>query len=163
MQLQPLDIVVVDGQWFNPAHWMIQWRSLDRGVHCFTIISSNGDGYNPKFKGVQVENISQYKGRNITIVRYKHEFDSTKLLTWLSTQMTKSTRYDFFRQWLLGFVLGITSKFISNDPTAWTCSELSYWAFQDNDLRLTTIDEVLPLPRLFKYHNDFEVIFTGKY
>jgi hypothetical protein len=163
MNLQPLDIVLVDGLWYNPAHWMIQWRSLDSGVHCFTIKDTDGNGYNPLFKGVQIDNISKYKGRKITVCRYRYSVDTEKVLKWCEDKLSKSKRYDFFKQWLFGFVLGIATKHISNDPNAWTCSELPYWMFQDNGYKITTTEEVLPLPRLFRYHNDFEIVFSGEY
>lgn len=164
MNLQPLDIVLVNGIWYNPAHWMISWRSLDRGVHCFTIKDTDGNGYNPLFTGMEINNISKYKGRNVTILRHKylHHDKINTILNWCESKFNESRRYDFIGQWLLGFVLGINSKSIANDDTAWTCSEFPYWMFQENGVKITSIDEVLPLPRLFKYHNDFSIIFDGK-
>ncbi len=164
MELQPLDIVLVHGLWYNPLHWAIRWRSLDKCVHCFTICNYENDGYNPLFTNVQLDNLSKYTGREVTIVRHRdlHIGKINTICKWLELKYKKSKKYDFFKQWLLGFVFGIAVKSLVNDENAWTCSELPYWMFQENGVKLTSVDEALPLPRLFKYHNDFDIIFEGK-
>lgn len=159
--LRPMDIIVVNGQWFNPMHWAIQWRSIDSGVHCATVKDSSGAIYNPLFAGIKLDHIDKYNGRYISIYRYKGEADIEKLSNWCKDTYKKSKGYDFFRQWLLGYVLGIAVESIASDPNLWTCSEFPYWAFMENGYRLTSREEVLPLPRLFRYNTNFELIYEG--
>ena len=162
---QPLDIVVVEGQWFMPHHWLIKWRTLDCGVHCIIVRDEKGGLYNPIFSGIKTDgkygNISFYKGRKVTVLRYEQLPTSNKIMEWLEQTTKESEGYDFIGQWLFGFVCGMFTSKLTNDERAWTCAELPYWAFQDNGYELTSRPEVLPMPRLFKYHKDFKVVFEG--
>jgi hypothetical protein len=167
-ELKPMDIIVVDGQWFMPHHWLIRWRGLDPAVHCVLVKNSQGEIWNPIFTGIKegnadgkFGNLDYYKGRKVSIHRYTGEFDDQKLVCWTTVKKSESKGYDFWRQWLLGFVCGITAKYLSNDETRWTCAELPYWAFQENGLALTSREEKLPMPRLFRYNSCFETIFEG--
>ncbi len=164
MELKPLDIVCVHGLRYNMAHLMIKWRSLDNIVHCFTLKDEDGYGYNPLFSGMEIDHISKYSGRYVTICRHKYiqEGKIKTILDWCESKYKLSKKYDFINQWLFGFILGFTSKSLVNNENAWTCSEFPYWMFQDNGVSITSVEESLPLPRLFKYHNDFEIIFEGK-
>lgn len=63
---------------------------------------------------------------------------------------------------VFGFVLGIFTTNLANSPNKWTCAELPYWMFQSNGYKLTAIEELLPMPRLFRYHNDFSTVHRGK-
>jgi hypothetical protein len=148
-----------------PHHWLIKWRSLDVGVHCVVVRNSDGDLYNPTFAGIKTSgkygNLSYYKGRSVTIVRCNTEVNQPKLINWCNKTVAESEGYDFFGQWLLGFVLGMFTNRLANNPKAWTCAEFPYWAFQDNGIKLTSTDEILPLPRLFKYSNRFTKVFQG--
>jgi hypothetical protein len=159
MNLKPLDIVVVDGLWYMPHHWLIRWRSLDPAVHCLTIKDEEGNGYNPLFTGIEINNISKYKGRKVTIHRYKYPIISSN--NWCEHVYSKHKRYDFWKQWLLGFICGITIKSLADNPDAYTCSEFSYNVFQCNEMILTEKHEVCPMPRLFRYHRDFTTVFDG--
>jgi hypothetical protein len=157
-EFKPYDIVVVDGLWYMPHHWLIRWRGLDKGVHCVTLINDKGSIWNPVFAGIKVDHVDSYKGRHITVHRYKKPFE---LGDWGATTVKNSSGYDFFRQWLLGFVLGMATKALSNDETKWTCAEFPYWAFQDNGYKITEKDETLPMPRLFRYNKEFECVYEG--
>lgn len=160
MILQPFDVVVVDGLWYMPHHWLIRWRGLDKGVHCLTVTGPTTETcISPEFMGLQVRQLSHYKGRRITIHRFKGSLPDNRS-SWFRKTLAESKGYDF-RQWVFGFILGITRKAWADDSDLWTCAELPYWAFQENDRRITTVDEVLPMPRLFRYNTNFETIFDG--
>ncbi len=156
--LRPLDIVVVDGLWY-PHHWLIRWRSLDKGVHCLTIADAAGNGWSPEFTGIKRRHIDHYKGRSLSIHRYRG--DVRPLIPAAFAQEQEATGYDF-KQWM-GFITGIMTKSISDNSSQYTCSEFPYRLFQEHGFRLTNIDEALPLPRLFRYHPKFETVFEGEW
>jgi hypothetical protein len=160
IRLQPFDVVVVDGLWYMPHHWMIKWRSLENASHCATIRTPQGEIYNPVFEKVKMENISHYFGRVVSIHRYNQPFDYEKLVAWGDNKVKTQAGYDFWNQWIFGFVLGVTDS-IADCEDRWTCAEFPYWAFQDNSLKLTSKDERCPLPRLFRYNDDFTLLFNG--
>jgi hypothetical protein len=165
--LKPLDVIVVDGLWYMPHHWLIRWRTLDPGVHCVTVMNEQGYIWNPIFSGIKSGNndehghINFYQGRTLSVHRYKGQIDHAAILAWCETTANTSQGYDFIGQWLLGFVCGITTKNNVNDETRWTCAEFPYWAFQYNKCELTTREESLPMPRLFRYSDHFETVFEG--
>lgn len=155
--LQPLDIVVINGLIYMPHHPPIMWRSLDSGVHCVTIADAAGNGWSPEFTGIKRRHIDHYKGRSLSIHRYRG--DVRPLIPLAFKQEKEAEGYDF-RQWA-GFIVGIPDRTYSDNSKQYTCSEFPYRLFQENGYRLTAIDEALPLPRLFRYHRDFETIFCG--
>lgn len=161
IELQPMDVVVFDGTG-KFLHNVIEWRCLDTAVHCTTIRASDGSQFDPDFKGLKISSINDYKGRYLSIHRYRGYLDRAKLIRWCDNLLKpeNNTGYDY-KQWLFGFVFGITAKSISDNETSWTCAELPYWAFQENGYKLTEKDEVLPMPRLFRYNMLFEKIFEG--
>lgn len=155
--LQPLDIVVIDGLWTRPHHPPIMWRSLDKAVHCLTIADYVGKGWSPEFTGIKRRHIDYYRGRSLSIHRYRG--DVRKLVPLAFDQEKEAAGYDF-RQWG-GFILGIPDRAYSDNSTAYTCSEFPYRLFQENGFPLTAKDEALPLPRLFRFNDHFETIFAG--
>lgn len=158
--LEPLDIVVLDGKWWIPYHWPIMWRGLDRAVHTVMVVRPDGLCVDPSLFGVKQKNIKSYSGRHATVLRYNKPYDRNAVMQWCLRTSESAEGYDFVRQWLLGFVLGLNSS-IADDEHRWTCSEFPYWAFQDNGYTLTRKPERLPMPRLFRYHPDFSVVFEG--
>lgn len=158
--LQPMDIVVVDSKVSSWLHNVIQWRCLDDAVHCAIVLNSQGDIIEADFNGIKESTLDSYAGRNITIHRYKFTPKLDKLHGWLYNTVASNTGYDY-RQWLFGFVLGIGIKKLSDDPTKWTCAELPYWMFQESGYPLTVKEEILPMPRLFRYNNNFTKVFEG--
>ena len=161
LELKAFDIVVVEGLWYMPHHWLIRWRGIDKAVHCMTILGESGVAYNPIFTGIIMDNIYNYKGRTVSIHRYKGKLPLEQMHQWSKDKFTTSKGYDFFRQWLLGFVCGISTKCLVNDELRWTCAEFPYWLFQSNGCPITEIEEELPMPRLFKYNDHFETIYKG--
>jgi hypothetical protein len=168
IEIKPFDVIVVDGLWYMPHHWLIQWRGLDKGVHCVTVQNSDGEIWNPTFLGIKsglkdgpTGHLNHYLGRHITILRLKEQADLDKLIAWGHATTKASTGYDLIRQWFFGFVLGLTTRSVSDDETAWTCAEFPYWGYQENGYKLTSTDEILPLPRLFKFNPLFECVFKG--
>jgi hypothetical protein len=160
IDIQPLDIILFNAKPYNIIHKLITWRSLDSSVHSVVVKNSDGTLYDPDFKGIVNSNLNDYKGRNIIVLRHKLALDKTRLLDWCENTMLNSKGYDY-SQWILGFVLGLTTTIVNN-PNKWTCAEFPYWMFQENGYAITAKEELLPMPRLFKYHKDFNVIFTGE-
>jgi hypothetical protein len=174
-ELKPFDVVVINGLWYMPHHWLIQWRGLDKGVHCVTIMNGQGEIWNPIFAGIKegtqdgkYGHLDYYKGRSLSIYRHRDLLlvdtlsnESRKLVNWGMVTKSNSKGYDFWNQWLLGFVLGITTKANVDDETKWTCAEFPYWGLTYNGHVVTSKEETLPLPRLFRYNTNFETILDG--
>jgi len=156
-----MDIIVYNSTG-TLIHNCIEWRCLNNAVHCTTVIDSKGLVYDIDLLRFQKSNIFQvYPDRLITVHRYRRLFNPITLLNWSERIFTTCKQYDFVAQYLLGYVLGITSKHLADDPNKWTCSEFSYWAFQENGYKVTEIEEVLPMPRLFRFSTEFECIYEG--
>lgn len=160
LQVKPFDIVVFDSTG-SILHKIIAWRSLDVAVHCTLIKDSQGYMYDPDFKGVKITNLTDYTGRDITILRYKFNLHQASLEAWCKDKFNIQEGYDY-SQWLFGFVFGLRVKQIADAPNKWTCAEFPYWAFQETGHTLTLKEELLPMPRLFKYSPNFDVIFEGR-
>ena len=159
--IKPFDIVVFDAVSKNILHDLIEWRSIDAAVHCAVVKDTSGRLYDPDFKGIVETSILDYASRYKTIVRYNRYFDDAKLAAWCDSTVAASTGYDY-KQWLFGFVLGIAKEKLANDPNKWTCAEFPYWMFQENGYKLTLKDELLPMPRLFKFNTNFNLVYKGK-
>jgi hypothetical protein len=165
--LKPFDVVVIDGLWYMPHHWLIKWRTLDHGVHCVTVKNEAGEIWNPIFTGIESGAgqkhglLDCYKGRTLSIHRFKGELDYEKMIAWGNTTAKDSKGYDFWSQWFFGFVCGLTTKASVNDEQRWTCAEFPYWGLTYNQYILTSQQEQLPMPRLFRYNDHFETIFSG--
>lgn len=157
--LQPLDIIVFDGQ-NKLLHSLIEWRGLDSAIHSVIAADSMGTLYDPDLKGIKKTNLLDYTGRTATIHRYNKEFNMELLREWCEKTYKESVGYDL-SQWFYGFCLGIRTKDIADEPHKWTCAELPYWMFQENGYRITPKDEILPMPRLFRYNPYFTTIFEG--
>lgn len=162
--LQPFDVIVIDGLWYMPHHWLIRWRGLDAGVHCCTVSNLKlADGYgiiSPEFTGMKLRSLSYYQGRRVTVHRHVAMPDNERFKWWLQLTLTAAKGYDF-RQWLAGFILGLTCKRWVDSSKQWTCAELPYWLHQENGCLVTPLDEVLPMPRLFRFNPQFRVVFDG--
>lgn len=162
MKLQPYDVLVVDGLWYMPHHWLIRWRGLDKGVHCCLTVSRGGHTLlSPEFTGLKIRHLEEYKGRRVTVHRYCGDavIDQNAWASWLHDVVVGARGYDF-RQWFMGFLLGFTSRGAVDASAHWTCAELPYWLFQENG-NLTPYDEVLPMPRFFRFSPKFRVVFDG--
>lgn len=157
-KLQPLDIVVVDGLWYMPHHWLIRWRGLDSAVHCFTLSDCKGNGWSPEFTGIKRRNLDHYRGRRITIHRLRDDSSLAQILHRAFEVEKKACGYDF-RQWVMGFVFGFTRKTWVDNSQQWTCAEFPYWLVQEKT-PITPKEEILPQPRLFRYNPAFETIFN---
>jgi len=161
--LQPMDIVVVDGNWYNPLHRLIQWRCLDSAVHCFPIINPRLDNYELALGTMKIGNLKTYIGKSISIHRYKNisSEDLLKVLSWTHQRFEAAQGYNFFGQWFMGYVFGFRSARMVDEPNRWDCSELPYCSFQENGFPITVKEETLPMPRLFRYSTMFETIYSG--
>ena len=162
IELKPMDIIVVDGIDYNPLHAVIEWRCLDSAVHCAVVKNTQGELYDLKLFNIKMSNIKDYQDRNYSIHRFKQPFDAEKLIAWCEATFTNDIQYDAIHQWLLGFVFGMGVKAIADNPNAWTCAEFPYWCFTENGYQLTSKEEILPMPRLFRYNNNFECIYDSK-
>jgi hypothetical protein len=153
----PLDIVLIDSTWYNLMHRIIQWRGLDPAIHVLTVINEDGTCLSPGITGIKKENIRDYYKKNISIHRYLGE--PTGVYDSLMKYYNTSEGYDF-RSCILGGIFGITCAKWVEESNHYTCSELPYWAFQDN-VRMTPKDEILPMPRIFRYNPMFDTIYEG--
>ena len=158
--LKPLDIILFDAEPYSFLHKLISWRSLDSAVHCVIVKDIEGNLYDPDFKGIVISNISNYIGRSCQILRYTNTTNNSQLQSWCDSIVKTNTGYDYF-QWFFGFVLGLYANKLADSDTKWTCAELPYWMFQQNGYKLTDKEEILPMPRLFRYHKDFYTIYRG--
>ena len=152
-----MDVVVIDGQWWNPLHWLVRWRSFDKAVHVLTVATSRGVGWSPELAGIKVRDLSYFKGRRITVHRFKGDTAPAQIVA--HQQFNDWKGYDL-RQWFMAGVLGITHKKWATESKQYTCSEFPYWAFQDAN-QITPTDDIVPLPRLFRYHPQFDIVFDG--
>lgn len=164
--VKSLDIIVVLESNPNWIQKLIQWRCLDSSIHCGVMIDTD-QYYDLAYNRWKISNINDLVSNKkcIEIYRYVNEItqnEITKLLNWSANKFNNSTGYDML-QWFMGFVLGIRNPSINNDETRWTCSEFCYWMFQDNGIRITTKNEVLPMPRLFRYSKDFKLVQSINY
>lgn len=156
---QPLDVVVVDGQWYNPLHLGIMWRGLDPGSHCLTVKNIDGACWSPEAKGILNKHLRDYTGRTISAHRYiGGPVDRDRLWRWGYQTQDICKGYDF-RAWL-GFVTGLRS--LANDEERYTCAEWPYWMFHGNGHRLTPNDEAFIYPRFFRFNPLFEEVFRGE-
>lgn len=162
IQLKPFDIVVVDGLWYMPHHWMIRQRGQgDKAVHNAIILNEFGATEDVDFtKGLYINNISHYNGRHISIHRFKSDISDNKdkMFKWFWETHDKSKGYDFGQ--IKAAYFGITSENYLDDETRWTCSERSYWTFA-NFYKITERPEILPHPRWVRYNQCFECIFDN--
>lgn len=157
--LQPMDIIVIDGLWLMPHHDLIMWRGLDPASHVVTCKDDLGNIWSPEFTGIKDRHISHYAGRKLSVHRFKNDCDIDALLADCYEQQKESKGYDF-RQWGMGFVLGITNKEYSDNSDQYTCAEFPYIPWQKRH-SITEKEEVLPMPRLFRYNNMFKQLFYG--
>jgi hypothetical protein len=158
IELQKLDMITIDGVWYNPLHWLIQWRGLDSAVHNLIVQDDLGYCFSPQLSGIKIEHISAYNNRNITIHRFKNL--TPEIWTTLISYYNDNKGYDL-RLFFLGGVLGLTCKKWVDTSKQYLCSEMLYWAIQEN-IKITPKDETLPLPRFFRYNPFFEKIYEGK-
>lgn len=154
----PLDVIVVDGHFYNPMHLGIMWRGLDKGCHCLTLKDDGGAVWSPEGKGIRNKHLSDYSGRTISAHRYIEPVDQNRLLQWGHETQLKCRGYDF-EAWA-GFVTGLKS--LSNDETRYTCAEWPYWMWRYNGYPLTPNEEKFIYPRFFRFNPLFEEVFRGK-
>lgn len=155
--LKSFDIVVLEGRWWRPEEAAVMWRSMSRFSHCVIAAQLNPKVVvNPNIGGVRYDYFTEYKGRRGVVCRYKKELDIPRLTYWLQHTVHNAKGYDY-KAWL-GFVTNCKEM---EDKDHWFCSELAYWLYQANDLKLTKTDLSFPFPSLFFDHNDFANIYEG--
>jgi hypothetical protein len=162
---KPMDVIVFYSRPYNILHKLINWRCLDDSPHCATVVdlASSGEAeiYDLDIKGFHINLLSAYKDWFCTVHRYNKVYNEINLRAWCDEKLITSNGYDLWAQWIMGFCLGLTKRSLANDEHRWTCAELPYWAFQENGYKLTAKDEVLPMPRFFRYSTEFDCLYEG--
>lgn len=158
IKLKSFDILVLEGQWYRPEQLPVMWRSMTKYSHC--VIASQLDPtmvIDPNIGGIRYRSLSAFKGRKAVVCRYKGELDVAKLGYWLQRTVCNARGYDYLA-WL-GFITCLKEFECQN---AWFCSELAYWLFQSNNIKLTREDLTFMFPNFFVEHNDFVTVYEGK-
>ena len=106
----------------------------------------------PRTGGILNNNISDYKGRRLEVLRYKKPVDIDRLEQWIAKTTATAKGYDL--EAIFGFLTGIPIQ----DDNNWFCSELAYWLYQENGYLLTREDMVLMYPAHLHFCNEFEKI-----
>lgn len=154
---EPFDVVVVDGHLYNPLHLAIMWRGLDKGCHCLTVKNIDGAVWSPQGQGILDKHLSDYRGRTISVHRYRGTLDRERLWKWGYDTQKSCAGYDF-EAWL-GFATGLKS--LANDENRYTCAEWPYWMLHGNGYRLTANDEAFVYPRFFRFNPLFDEVYRG--
>ena len=151
MIYKPCDVVVIEGNKWNPLDWVIKQRTSTWWGHCAVIKNEDGYLFDPRAKGIENNHISKYSNRKHVIRRYKYAFDIDERLIWCNEKQEKAGPYDFLA--LVGF---LTGKRGLGDENAWYCAELPYWMFQEfPNTRLTDEEISYIYPCFFMQCNDF--------
>jgi hypothetical protein len=153
MIYKPFDVAVIKGHIYNPMEWIIYQRTSTIWGHTAFIKNESGAIFDPRMKGIENNHISKYAHRKMVIRRYKYPFDENKMMAWCLDKQKKAKHYDFLS--LIGYLTGIKAL---NDPNNWSCSEFPYWAFMNNDCRLTDEELTFIYPNFFLVSNDFTTI-----
>jgi uncharacterized protein YycO len=128
MILQPLDILVFRGQWYNPMALFIYQRTSTWYTHCAMYV---GDGVivEAKSHGVIETALAHYEGRERKVMRYRYEIHPAHVkaaLDWLQEITVTSVGYDFVSY--LGYITGIKAF---DNPNKYACVEVPAYALKE--------------------------------
>ena len=153
MNLKPLDIILLEGVKGNVPDEIIMHWSNSAFTHCVVVKNENGDIWDANVGGILDRNISYYADRYKTVRRLNPDINcyydiawQNKIIDWINIKQKICQGYDYLA-WL-GFGTGIE---YFEDEDRWYCSELPYWMFQDNGLKLTGEDLTFVYPNFFLY------------
>jgi len=126
-----LDVVVLQGQWWNPILPIVSVRTLTRWTHCVQMRGSDGTIYDAHLPGVKAEKLSRYQGRYAAVLR-RRDIDAIpqpakiRMIAWADKLVADDNKYDFLA--LVGFLFGIKSLVQQDDK--WYCAEIPYWMWE---------------------------------
>jgi len=139
--IQPLDLVLFRGLWWNPMTYFIAQRTSCLYTHGGVLLGKTikigddeGDMVEAKEGGVQLSFLADYGQREHRILRYKYEMAPEKidqLLSWLLSQIGKPYEYKSY----LGYITGIKTPYL-DDPNQFVCVELDSEMFTQNGIEL---------------------------
>jgi hypothetical protein len=141
--------------------YIILARTTSRWEHAVIVRSANGDIYDARMSGVQLNNIKKYQGRYAAILRRTDleqipQTDKMKMITF-GDQLVKACKgYDFLA--LAGFLTGIKS-FEAEDR--YYCSEVPTWLFAYNNWPIFNGEPVFVYPSDLYRNRIFKIIAEG--
>lgn len=155
---QPLDIIIFEGNLYNPIHLLIEAKIMSPYVHCVLVKDFNGDLYDPSYiRGIKESNILDYKNRNCVIVRYRKPININNVLLWCENTKKTIKQYDFIS--LFGFATGL--RFLKSSKGL-RCDEFVFNAYYDNSHKIANFKLDWPAPKYFVECPEFEIIYKGK-
>lgn len=128
LNLQPLDIIVLKGQWYSPLTGFILKRTSTRWTHC-AVYAGDGVIVEAKAKGVIETPLAHYEGRERKVMRYKYEIHPAHVkaaLDWLHEITVTSVPYDFIAY--MGFITGIQAF---DNPNRYYCAEVPIYTLKE--------------------------------
>lgn len=156
--LQPLDVIVLRGNLYNPMTYVIMQRTSSRWTHAVTYKGS-GQVYDARMSGVCINKLDHYKGRRCAVLRYGNEIPHQRkiaMLLWLDKLAKESRPYDYAA--LLGFLTGVKAF---EDEHSWYCSEIPYWMFEEFQMPLFNGEKTFIYPSDLYRCNDFKIVYEG--
>lgn len=156
--LQPLDLLILRGNWYNPMLYVIMQRTSSRWTHAVTY-RGKGQVYDAGLKGVCYNSVDHYNGRGVAVLRYNNKLsleEKIEMLKWLDRMAQDSVPYDF--KALLGFITGLKAL---DDENAWYCSEIPYWMYHEFRHPLFNGEKTFIYPADLYKCNDFNIIYEG--
>jgi uncharacterized protein YycO len=155
MILQPLDILVFKGYWWNPVTGIIFTRTSTTYTHC-AVYAGNGLIVEAVASGVKKRPVGHYAGRPYKVMRYRHEIHPEHVqaaLGWLECQVENAVGYDYLA--LLGFLTGWKAF---DEEDKFYCAELP--AFMLKEARVDLFNEIPSFiyPCTYIQHIDFKEV-----
>jgi hypothetical protein len=128
MPLQPLDIIILRGNWYNPMTGFIYHRTSTAWSHGTIVSPDPRRQYEAVAEGVKITDVSKYAKRPKRVLRANFTIhDPEKLLAWLYAQLGKHYEWRSY----LGYITGIKTAYL-NDPDQFVCIELASDMFTRN-------------------------------
>jgi uncharacterized protein YycO len=128
--IQPLDIVLFKGYWWNPLSWFIAQRTSCFYTHGGVMLGTNLM-VEAKEGGVQKSLLSSYGNREHRLLRFKGPLPEKILIDWLLAQVGKPYEYKSY----LGYVTGLNTPYL-DDPDQFVCVELASEMFTQNGIEI---------------------------
>jgi uncharacterized protein YycO len=155
MDLQPLDIIVFKGRWWNPMTHFIRHRTSTAWTHCALYVGE-GKLVEAVASGVVVTPLEHYAGRPGVALRYQfpiHEAHVMAALQWLADQVEEAIPYDLVA--FLGFITGLKAF---EEENKFYCAELPVYAYLEAGINLFNEPPAFIYPCEFVQSNDFEEV-----
>lgn len=161
-ELRPMDIVVLNGEWFMPHHWIIEAKTMSEKVHAALVKNADGDIWNPIFTGVKDHNLTEkYRGRNLAVKRYIPGLSAQEIremIDYADWRQRSILGYDF--ESLAGEITGIRALKSANRDR---CDEFPFLVYWENGHRIADHKLDWPEPKFFYQSPLFETVFEGRW